>query len=73
MKYTLANTLKNSQNVFTQSLPPYTSCLFTTLLNENIIDIGKPDGRCSLVFVVDQFSGLFLHKSVFVIIHSRFA
>ena len=29
------------------------------LLNEDIADIEKPDGICSLTFVVDKFSGLF--------------
>ena len=40
-------------------------------LNDNILDIEKPDGICSLTFVVDEFSGLFLHPSIFSIIHSR--
>ena len=56
-----------------QSIPLYTSCLFSMLLNEDIVDIEKPDGICSLTFVVDEFSGLFLHQSIFSIIHSRFA
>ena len=54
-----------------QSLPLYTSCLFPMLLNEDIVDIKKPDGIYSLTFFVDEFSGLFLHPSVFSIIHSR--
>ena len=29
------------------------------LLNEDIADIEKPDGLCSLTFAVDEFSGLF--------------
>ena len=45
-----------------QSLPLYTSCLFSILLNEDIVDIERPDGICSLTFVVDEFSGLFLHQ-----------
>ena len=65
--------LKNSQNLFIQSLPLYTPCLFSMLLNEDIVDIEKPDGICSLTFVVDEFSGLFLHPSIFSIIHSRSA
>ena len=41
-----------------------TSCLFSMLLNEDIVDIGKPDGICSLTFVVDKFLGLFyIHQS----------
>ena len=43
------------------------------LLNEDIVDIGKPDGTCLLTFVSEVFSGLFLHPSIFSIIHSRFA
>ena len=34
-------------------------------LNDNILDIEKPQGICSPTFVVDDFSGLFLHVSVF--------
>ena len=56
-----------------QYLPLYTSCLLSMLLNDNIVDIAKPDGICSLSFVVDEFSGLFLHLSVFSIKHSRSA
>ena len=43
------------------------------LLNNDILDIEKPDGICSLTFVVDEFSGLFLHLSIFYILHSRSA
>ena len=39
------------------------------LLNDDIVDIEKPDGISSFTFVVDEFSGLFLHLSVFSIIH----
>ena len=35
-------------------------------LNEDIVGIEKP-------FAVDEFSGLFLHPSIFSIIHSRSA
>ena len=41
------------------------------LLKEDIVDIEKPNGMCSLTFDVDEFSGLFLHPSIFSIIHSR--
>ena len=53
--------LKCSHNFFIQSLPLYTSWLFSMLLNGNI----KPDGICSLTFVLNEFSGLFLHPSIF--------
>ena len=43
------------------------------LLNENIVDIEKPDGICLFTFVVDEFSGLFLRPSIFPFIHSRSA
>ena len=43
------------------------------LLNEDIVDIEKPDGICLLEFVVDEFSELFLHPSIFSIIYSKSA
>ena len=43
------------------------------ILNEDIVEIEKPDGICSLTFVVDEFSGLLLHLSIFSIMHSRSA
>ena len=43
------------------------------LLNDDIVDIEKPDRICSLTFVVDEFLGLFLHPSIFPIIRSRSA
>ena len=52
-----------------QSLPLYTSCLHSMLLNEDVVDIENPEGICSLTFVVDEFSGTFLHPSIFSIIH----
>ena len=67
----IACSLKDSQNFFIQSLPLYASCLFSMLLNEDIIDLEKPDGICSLTFVVDEFSGLLFHPSIFSIIHAR--
>ena len=44
-----------------QSLPPCKSCLFSVLLNDNIVDIEKPDRNCSPTFFDDEFSGLSLH------------
>ena len=41
------------------------------LLNEDIVDIEKPDGTCWLTFVAGEFSGLRLRPSIFSIIHSR--
>ena len=34
------------------------------LLNDDIIDIEKPDGICLLTFVANEFSGLFLHSPI---------
>ena len=39
------------------------------LLNEDIVDIEKPGGICLLTCVVDEFSELFSHPSIFSIIH----
>ena len=58
----------DSQNVFIQSLPLHTSYLLSVLLNQYIVEIEKPDGICLLTFVVDEFSGLFLHPPIFPII-----
>ena len=43
--------LKNSQNFFMQSLPLHTSCSFSELLDNDIVDIEKPDGICLLTVV----------------------
>ena len=43
------------------------------LLNEDIVDIERLDAICLLTFVVDEFSGLFLHPSIFSNINSRSA
>ena len=62
----IACSLKNSQNIFMESLPLHISYLFSMLLNEDIVDSEKPDGICWLTFVLVGFSGsLFfsdLHK-----------
>ena len=34
-------------------------------LNDGTVYIEKPDGICSLTFVADDFSGSFLHPSIF--------
>ena len=67
----IVHPLKNSQNLFVQSLPIYTSCFFSMLLNDNTVEIEKSDGICSPTFVVSEFWGLFLHPSIFSIKHSR--
>ena len=62
-----AYSLKDSEKFFMQSLLPYTSCLFSMILNDDIIDIENHLAKCSHNFVVDAFSGLFLHPSIFAI------
>ena len=56
-----------------QSLPLHTSCLFSMILNDDIVDIVKPDRICSPTFVVDEFSGLYLHPSIFYVKYLRSA
>ena len=41
------------------------------LLKEDIVDIEKPEGICSLTFDVDEFSGLFLHPSILFCINTE--
>ena len=52
-----------------QSLPLYSSCLFSILLDGKIADIKKDDGICLPTFDVDELLGLFLHPSIFSIKH----
>ena len=42
-------------------------------LNDGIVDIEKPDEICLPTFAVNEFSGLYLHLSVFPSKHSRSA
>ena len=42
------------------------------LLYGDIVDIEKPDGICSLTFVVDEFSVLFLHPSILIVLYQTF-
>ena len=65
--------LKDSQNFFIQPLPLYTACLFSMFLNEDIVDIEKPNRICSSSCVVNEFSGIFSHPPIFYIKHSRSA
>ena len=43
------------------------------LLNDDIVDIETTDGICTPTFVVNEFSGLVLHLSIFSIKYSRSA
>ena len=47
--------------------------LIIYVLKEDILNIEKPDGICWLIFVVDEFSGLFSYPSIFSRMHSRSA
>ena len=47
------------------------SCLFSTSLNGNVVDIGRPDEMFSLTFAIDNFSGLFLHLPIKICINSK--
>ena len=40
-------------------------------LNEDIVDIEKPDGIWLLTAVLDELLGLFLHPSIYSIINLR--
>ena len=55
-----------------ESLPLYTSCLFSMLLDDDVLDIEKLDGICSRIFFIDQLSGLILRRSIFSITHFKF-
>ena len=57
----IACSLQDSQNVFIQSSPPYTSCLFSIPSNVHTKDTEYPQGICSPTFVMDDYySKLFL-------------
>ena len=64
---------KGFTNFFMKPLPLYISYLFLMLLNDKIVDIEKTDGTYLAYFVVDDFSGLFSHPSIFPIKHSKSA
>ena len=64
---------KYSQNIFLQYLPLYISCLFSLLLNDDIVCIEKPDEILLPIFAVDEVSRLFSHPSIFSIKHSKSA
>ena len=53
-KLSLLRALLRIHKTFTPSLPLYISCLFSMLLNDDIVDTKKPDGICLLTFVADK-------------------
>ena len=50
-----------------QSLPLYTLFLFSILLNDDVVDIEKPDRMSSPTFILDKFSGLLLCHHFFLL------
>ena len=67
INYIFRELLKDSQNFFMQSSPRYQVCLFSVLSKARIVDIEYPQGMCSRIFVVEEFSGLFEYLSIFLI------
>ena len=62
--------LKDLKFFFMQALPIYTLSLFSILLNDDTVDMKKPDQTCSPTFAVHELSGLFLYPPNFYIKHS---
>ena len=60
--------LRDSENVFIQFMDLCALCLFSMLSHNDIVNIERRDGTYWLIFVVDQFSRLFLHPSIFSIL-----
>ena len=56
-----------------QSLPLNTPYLFSMSLNDDIVDIEKPNGTCSPTFVVNDFSDFFSHLFISSVKDSRSA
>ena len=52
---------------FFQSFPRYKICLFSIGSNPHIAHIKCPEGTRSPIFIVEDFSGLFAHPSIFLI------
>ena len=67
LSISIACSLMDSKNIFIQSLSLCTLCLFSILLNEDIVDIEKPDRIFSITFVMDKFSGLFYIQQSFLL------
>ena len=73
INYFFVSSLKEVQNLFTQSFPQYKVCLSSISSNPQIAGIEYPQLICLLIFIVEQFSGLFTHPSIFLINDSRSA
>ena len=50
-----------------QSLPLNTSCLFSILLNDDIVDIENPDGICLFTFLWMKFQDYFYIHQAFLL------
>ena len=61
----VACSLKEQQNFLIQSSPRYELCPFSIVLKIHIVDIDEPQGICSPIFFVEDFSRLFAHPSIF--------
>ena len=57
--------LNELQNFFIQSSPKYKLRLSSIVSKANIVDTEYPQGTCSPIFVVEDFSGLFAYPSIF--------
>ena len=57
----------------TKLLYTYKLCLFSILSNAYIVDIEYTQGICSSIFIVEDFSGLLVHPSIYSIKDSRSA
>ena len=66
LKKSILNKVKDSQNFFIKSLLRHTSDLH---LNYDIVDFVKLNVICSPIFIVNQFSRLFLHSWIFLDLH----
>ena len=68
----IACSLKNSPNIFIKSLPQCTSCLFSIILNEDIVDIEK---TCCNMFAYFCYEWILriIFTSIFSVKHSRSA
>ena len=64
---------KNLQKLFIQSSPLYSSWLSSMVLNDDIVEIKKSDGRCLATFVVDDFADFYYNPSILLIKGSKSA
>ena len=67
----IAGSLNDSQNFFHVIFTSIYIIRIAYALNDDIVDIEKPDIICLLTFVVDKLSGLFSHPSIFSMKHPR--